>query len=566
MTRRDGGRRTSDVEIDECAGAPDKAETEEGRSQGALPADFQSLMLRDEVLRGLEDAGYGRPSPVQARAIPLGKLGADLVIQAKSGTGKTCVFAVVLLDAILLDFCAPQALIIAPTRELAHQTRDVIVSIGRHMKGLGCQAFVGGLSTDVDVKVLTLEASACHIVSGTPGRLRALIEMGALRLEGVRQVVVDEVDQLFAEAFRPQVEYLLDVLPTRRQMLAVSATFTPELLEYLGNIMHKPQMVSVVKDTVALKGVRQFFYDAAPAASAAAAGARADKLAHRMQGLVHILETTNFHQCVVFTNSRIYGQRVAQLLGQLGFPAQFVCGDMPQEERLSAIARLRAFELRVLVSSDLTARGIDVERINLVVNLEKPASSDTYLHRVGRTGRFGRFGVAVTIVEGAAEKTEMIKLGEELLVDIQPCPETIPAELFSMEDVEEQEEERERFRELSRQRELAIDSKTDASALIHSLASQDKGRVDGGRWEGRRAHGNAGDSERGAAHAVSRGAGREHVDTAGLWAAGENGGARVSGGDVSAGGGRDLGWLRRGTRVLVRTRRCMLVLSGRVVL
>ena len=234
--------------------------------------------------------------------------------------------------------------------------------------------------------------------------------MEALRREGVRHLVLDEVDQLLAEGFSSQVEYFLTVLPARRQVLAVSATFTKELHDYLDTIMHRPHLISVVKDTVALKGVRQFFLDVAltPDAGAcahnnhAAAGPGCspqqassvpdgrDKLKSKMQGLVQVLETTPFHQCVVFTNSRVLGQRVARLLEQIGFPAAFVCGSMPQDARLEAISRLRAFELRVLVSSDLTSRGIDVERLNLVVNLELPTSYDTYLHRVGRTGRFGR--------------------------------------------------------------------------------------------------------------------------------------------------------------------------------
>jgi superfamily II DNA/RNA helicase len=294
------GRRTSDVEEDESADvAPaGTAGTNTGAGAGPVPREFKALTLKDEVLRGLELAGYERPSPVQARAIPLGKLGADLVIQAKSGTGKTCVFAVIVLEAISLDFRAPQAIIIAPTRELAHQTRDVIRSIAQCMAGVGCHAFVGGTSTDIDVKALSSEAAACHIVSGTPGRLRALIEMGALRLEGVRHLVLDEVDQLLAEGFRSQVEYFMTVLPARRQVLAVSATFTKELHDYLDTIMHKPHVISVVKDTVALKGVRQFFLDVLPADAghaghalqgpATGPGDGRDKLKGRMQGLVQV--------------------------------------------------------------------------------------------------------------------------------------------------------------------------------------------------------------------------------------------------------------------------------------
>jgi superfamily II DNA/RNA helicase len=163
-----GGKRTSDVELDDADAGGGTAGGAGQPATAAPPRDFKALMLRDEVVRGLEHAGYERPSPVQARAIPLGKFGADLTIQAKSGTGKTCVFAVIVLESILLDFRAPQALVIAPTRELAHQTRDVIRSIGQFMVGLGCEAFVGGMSTDADVKALGPEAAACHVVAGTP--------------------------------------------------------------------------------------------------------------------------------------------------------------------------------------------------------------------------------------------------------------------------------------------------------------------------------------------------------------------------------------------------------------
>ncbi len=278
---------------------------------------------------------------------------------------------------------------------------------------------------------------------------------------------------------------------------------------------------------------------------------------------------------MVFTNSRILGQRVAHLLEQLGFPAQFVCGDLPQEQRLAAIARLRAFELRVLVSSDLTARGIDVERINLVVNLELPPSYDTYLHRVGRTGRFGRYGVAVTLVEGPIERKKITDMGDELLVDIQPKPDTIPPELFSMEDVEE-EEETLRFRELALKRQTAVDQQTDPASLIATLThdrAKSQGEAAGGKVSAPAACNGGG---RGEKKGVGGGGGtwaRPPLEggltwqesEAALWGSegpfGDKGGrgagegARIGGYDVSAGGGRDLGLLTRGVDVLVRVQR-----------
>ena len=152
----------------------------EGENQTirTAPRDFKALMLSESVLEGLAEAGYVKPSPVQARAIPLGKFGADLIVQAKSGTGKTCMFSVIVLEALQLSHAAEQALVVSPTRELAHQTRDVIRSIGARLPKLGCEAFVGGIATEEDVALLSSTSKPCHVVVGTPGRLRALIELG----------------------------------------------------------------------------------------------------------------------------------------------------------------------------------------------------------------------------------------------------------------------------------------------------------------------------------------------------------------------------------------------------
>ena len=181
---------------------------------------------------------------LQARAIPIGRFGADLITQAKSGTGKTCMFAVIVLDTLKLDFRTPQAAIISPTRELAHQTRDVVRGIGTFMAGLGCEAFVGGMSTSDDVTLLTRPGACCHVVTGTPGRLRALIEMGALAVEGLRQLVLDEADVLLSDDFRPQIDVLFGILPLRKQVMAVSATYSKELLALVRGYMREPQEVS----------------------------------------------------------------------------------------------------------------------------------------------------------------------------------------------------------------------------------------------------------------------------------------------------------------------------------
>eukprot|EP00282_Hemiselmis_andersenii_P046965 CAMPEP_0172087736 /NCGR_PEP_ID=MMETSP1043-20130122/22847_1 /TAXON_ID=464988 /ORGANISM="Hemiselmis andersenii, Strain CCMP441" /LENGTH=267 /DNA_ID=CAMNT_0012749969 /DNA_START=46 /DNA_END=845 /DNA_ORIENTATION=+ len=254
MPRLDDGRiRTSDV-VEDGVG-----ESEEGGEARGGASSFAALLLREEVVRGLQKEGYHKPSPIQARAIPIGRFGADLIAQAKSGTGKTCMFAAIVLDALNLDLRHPQAIIVSPTRELAHQTRDVVRGIGSFMPGMVCHAFVGGLSTTEDVSLLQGGQAYCQICAGTPGRLRALLEMGALACEGVRQVVLDEADELLAEAFKAQVSILLSALPARKQVVAVSATYTPELLATVRALTRDPQEVLLTTNaTASLQGVAQF--------------------------------------------------------------------------------------------------------------------------------------------------------------------------------------------------------------------------------------------------------------------------------------------------------------------
>ncbi|EKX49705.1 hypothetical protein GUITHDRAFT_135872 [Guillardia theta CCMP2712] len=322
-------------------GEPSERSADRAGSEGGGTRDFRALMLDEQIVKGLEEAGYIRPSPVQLRAIPLGNMGLDLIVQAKSGTGKTCVFAVIILQSLSLNFNGVQALVLSHTRELAYQTRDVIRSVARFMSGIRCEAFVGGLPTEKDIEKLK-SAESCQIVAG---RLRALVEAKHLDLSALRQLVLDEVDVLLEEeGLRPQVEFFFKVSPPRKQILAVSATFTDELLAYLHARLSNPQVVNVIRANVALKGVKQFVEFVESPRDVSDVNA---KMERRMMGLVRVLESTSFHQCIVFTNSRTLGQRVCLLLERLGFPSSFTCGDLPQPERLRALEKLRNFEIRV---------------------------------------------------------------------------------------------------------------------------------------------------------------------------------------------------------------------------
>eukprot|EP00873_Tetraselmis_striata_P041722 jgi/Tetstr1/461986/TSEL_007059.t1 len=403
-------------------------------------ASFAELLLPAALTEALGSAGFGRPSPVQSAAIPLARLGVDLIVQAKSGTGKTLVYAVAALERVKVDILTPQVMVVTPTREIALQSHDVIsrVAAGLRLPGLKTVCFIGGQPAAEDEKRLR---RTCQIVVGTPGRLCALLEAGKLPAAAMQLLVLDEADSLLAESFTEDIEWLKQSLPAQQlQTLALSATYTPEMLEQLESWMVEPQRVMLCEETVSLKGVKHFFVqmDAPPGEDTD----RSAALQLKLPALVELMSGMTFHQAVVFCNRKGDGERLAAKLTSSAFPAAYISGSRSQQERTSAMTQVRGFQRRVLVSTDLTARGVDLARVNLVVNLDLPPEAATLLHRIGRTGRWGSRGVAVTFCLG----DELPKLRD--LIDeagggeLEPLPTQISEELYryELESAEEQEQ------------------------------------------------------------------------------------------------------------------------------
>ncbi|NWT59522.1 DDX20 helicase, partial [Erythrocercus mccallii] len=344
------------------------------------PSDFGSLLLSPPVLAGLEAAGFHRPSPVQLKAIPLGRCGLDLIVQAKSGTGKTCVFATIALDAVLLESPATQILILAPTREIAVQIHAVITTIGIKMEGLECHVFIGGTPLSQDRSRL----KKCHIAVGSPGRIKQLIELDYLSTGSVRLFVLDEADKLLEEgSFQEQINWIYSSLPVNKQMLAVSATYPESLAAALTRYMREPTFVRLNPTDPGLLGLKQYYKIV-----------NSHPLPHKTfeektQHLQELFSKIPFNQALVFSNLHSRAQHLAEILTSRGFPAECISGNMNQNQRLDAMAKLKQFHCRVLISTDLTSRGIDAEKVNLVINLDVPLDWETYMHRIGRAGRFG---------------------------------------------------------------------------------------------------------------------------------------------------------------------------------
>ncbi|CAG8653710.1 6349_t:CDS:2, partial [Paraglomus occultum] len=355
---------------------------------------FEALITNRQLLRGVLEAGYESPSPIQLKAIPPGKLGLDVIAQAKSGTGKTIAFGIVALEMIDLNDPLPQVLIIAPTREIAVQTQDVILSIGRFMKKLKCHVFIGGFSVEDDWKKL----ERCQIVVGTPGRLEFLLSQKKMPIKSLRLVVLDEIDKLLDHNFRPVIRKIFTKLPSKKQVMVFSATYEEHLLKQLHNYTYEPHHVMLAVNTPSLEGVTQYYQVVSPPSDDNWVG-KYKFYEEKFKKLADLLSQVPFYQCIVFINHRGRAADLANYLTKNGWTAMNISGGLDQKARLKTMSKARNFQLRVLVCSDLIARGIDIERVNLVVNIDMPKDPETYLHRVGRTGRYGTYGLAISFVD-----------------------------------------------------------------------------------------------------------------------------------------------------------------------
>lgn len=364
---------------------------------------FQELPLSPELQRGLIGYGLEKPSAVQQRCILPILSGRDVIVQSQSGTGKTVVFLLGALSVVETSKKSVQALILSPTRELAEQTQRVALAIGEYAN-VQVQTCVGGASMREDVRAL--EAGA-HIVSGTPGRVLHLIQESHLSLSRVKMFVLDEADELLNFNFHKQISKIAAAIcksvttPIKRkslpnaaavaappmpvQVLLVSATLPASVLELADSLMHRPLKVLVKRDEITLEGIRQFFV-------------AVEKEAWKYDTLTDLYDTLTITQAVVFCNTREKCEWLAKKMTGENFAVLCMHGSMPQSERVYIMQEFRAGNKRVLITTDVWGRGLDVQQVSLVINYDLPNNREFYIHRIGRSGRFGRNGVAINFV------------------------------------------------------------------------------------------------------------------------------------------------------------------------
>jgi ATP-dependent RNA helicase DeaD len=384
-------------------------------SDASTPATtFADLQIHPAVLRAVADVGYESPSAIQAATIPAMMAGSDVVGLAQTGTGKTAAFAIPILSKIDTSSTATQALVLAPTRELALQVAEAIGRYGAHLPRLNVLPIYGGQSYGVQLAGLRRGA---QVVVGTPGRVIDHLGRGTLDLSHVDYLVLDEADEMLAMGFSEDVERILADTPEYKQVALFSATMPRAIRAITSKYQHDPVEVTVQAKTATAENISQRYIEVA--------GPR------KMDALTRVLEVETFEAMIVFVRTKQATEEVADRLRARGFSAAAINGDIPQTQRERTIGALRDGSIDILVATDVAARGLDVERISHVLNYDIPQDAESYVHRIGRTGRAGRSGSALLFV--SPRERHLLRLIEKIAR--QKIPE---AQLPTVEDVNAQ--------------------------------------------------------------------------------------------------------------------------------
>ncbi|XP_055960691.1 uncharacterized protein LOC126668738 [Mercurialis annua] len=342
---------------------------------------FDSMGLQENLLRGIYAYGFEKPSAIQQRGIVPVIKGYDVIQQAQSGTGKTATFCSGILQQLDYGLVECQGLVLAPTRELAQQIEKVMRALGDYLS-VKVHACVGGTSVREDQRILS---SGVHVVVGTPGRVFDMLRRQSLRSDYIKMFVLDEADEMLSRGFKDQIYEIFQLLPEKIQVGVFSATMPPEALEITRKFMKKPVKILVKRDELTLEGIKQFYVNV-------------EKEEWKLETLCDLYETLAITQSVIFVNTRRKVDWLTDKMRSRDHTVSATHGDMDQNTRDIIMREFRSGSSRVLITTDLLARGIDVQQVSLVINFDLPTQPENYLHRIGRGGRFGRKGVAINFV------------------------------------------------------------------------------------------------------------------------------------------------------------------------
>ena len=361
------------------------------------------LGLSNDVLKGIYSYGYEKPSPIQRVGIKPIIDGRDIVIQSHSGTGKTATFIIGLLQRIDEDINKPQCIIISNTRELADQTYKVFLSLSNYTN-IKCNLCIGG---DMQYKY-NIESIKDHVIIGTPGRISDLINKDIISSNDIKLIIIDEADDVLSTSFRKQVKRIFNKIPKESQVVLISATIPTEMSELFDNLL-KPDYLSILvkDDELTLDGIIQYYINIDEP--------------YKLDALIDLYKFISIGQAIVYCNKKNKADELKYALIDKSFAVSILHGDMIQKEREDIMKEFRSGSTRILITTDILSRGIDIQQVSLVINYDMPKYPQTYIHRIGRSGRFGRKGSAINFVT-KKEKNILTFIQKMYNTEILPLP------------------------------------------------------------------------------------------------------------------------------------------------
>jgi len=401
----------ANVAADKTA-AGDAKETKKGHYVGIHASGFKDFLLKPELLRAIVNAGFEHPSEVQHETIPQAVLGGDIICQAKSGMGKTAVFVLATLHQLNVEEADKvSVLVLCHTRELAFQIAHEYERFSKYLPTVKTAVFYGGVSVKNNREILKNDCP--HIVVGTPGRILALARDKDLKLDSIKHFVLDECDRVLESLdMRRDIQEIFRMTPHEKQVMLFSATLSKEIRPVCKKFCQDPMEIYVDDETkLTLHGLQLYYAKLAEA--------------EKNRKLNDLLDALEFNQVVIFVSKVARAKELNRLLTDCNFPSICIHAGMKQEERIAKYKSFKDFNARILVATDLFGRGIDIERVNVVINYDFPDDSDQFLHRVGRAGRFGTKGIAISFVSSETDQDILSKVQSRFEVNIPELPDEI---------------------------------------------------------------------------------------------------------------------------------------------
>jgi len=392
-------------------------DTKKGHYVGIHTSNFRDFILKPELLRAVVDCGFEHPSEVQHECIPQAVLGMDIICQAKSGMGKTAVFVLATLHQVTPVDGEVHVVVLCHTRELAFQIQKEYERFSKYLPDIKSRVFFGGVAVKLDTDAL--KAAVPHIVVGTPGRIMDLATVRkVMDLSKVKHFVLDECDRMLAEvSMRSTVQTIFKATPHEKQVMMYSATLDKEIRPICKKFCQDPMEIYVDDDTkLTLHGLQQYYI-------------KLDEQ-EKNKKLNDLLDVLEFNQVVIFVSKGKRATELSKLLEDCNFPSICIHSGLKQEERMARFKSFKDYDKRILVSTDLFGRGIDIERVNIVINYDFPDDSDQYLHRVGRAGRFGTKGLAMSFISTETDEAMLNKVQERFAVQVPEMPAEIDVNTY----------------------------------------------------------------------------------------------------------------------------------------